>query len=161
MRIHLLDRHDIAQPARYPVGEPAVLPAAGLQPASTSTSASLPRASISAGCRIRTSTASTSTATSTATPTTTRATSSSSIARGTWPRPRSLPGPRAWMTSRRQPERAPPAPAIKASWTTHDPHLDYGPRTSMLPYRFVASYVYQLPFGRGKKFASGHQPGRR
>ncbi|HTW78537.1 MAG TPA: carboxypeptidase-like regulatory domain-containing protein [Terracidiphilus sp.] len=36
----------------------------------------------------------------------------------------------------------------------HDPVLDYGPSDFDTPYRFVTSYVYQLPFGRGKKFAS-------
>jgi hypothetical protein len=37
----------------------------------------------------------------------------------------------------------------------HDPSLDYGPSDFDVDHRFVASYVYQLPFGRGKKFASG------
>lgn len=36
----------------------------------------------------------------------------------------------------------------------HDPQLDYGPSDFNTPYRFVASYVYQLPFGRGKQFAN-------
>jgi hypothetical protein len=36
----------------------------------------------------------------------------------------------------------------------HDPVLDYGPSDFNTPYRFVASYVYQLPFGRGKQFAN-------
>ena len=36
----------------------------------------------------------------------------------------------------------------------HDPALDYGPSDFNTPYRFVASYVYQLPFGRGKQFAN-------
>jgi hypothetical protein len=36
----------------------------------------------------------------------------------------------------------------------HDPALDYGPSDFDTPYRFVASYVYQLPFGRGKQFAN-------
>ncbi len=36
----------------------------------------------------------------------------------------------------------------------HDPVLDYGPSDFNVPYRFVTSYVYQLPFGRGKQFAS-------
>ncbi len=35
----------------------------------------------------------------------------------------------------------------------HDPGLDYGPSDFDTPYRFVASYIYQLPFGRGKQFA--------
>jgi hypothetical protein len=34
-----------------------------------------------------------------------------------------------------------------------DPNLDYGPSDFDVDHRFVASYVYQLPFGRGKKFA--------
>ncbi len=37
----------------------------------------------------------------------------------------------------------------------HDPALDYGPSDFEVNQRFVASYIYQLPFGRGKKFASG------
>jgi len=37
----------------------------------------------------------------------------------------------------------------------HDPNLDYGPSDFNVDHRFVASYVWQLPFGRGKKFASG------
>ncbi len=37
----------------------------------------------------------------------------------------------------------------------HRPNLDYGPSDFDVPYRFVASYVYNLPFGRGKRFASG------
>ncbi|MFZ0303317.1 MAG: TonB-dependent receptor [Terracidiphilus sp.] len=36
----------------------------------------------------------------------------------------------------------------------HDPELDYGPSDFNVPYRFVTSYVYQLPFGRGKQFAN-------
>jgi len=36
----------------------------------------------------------------------------------------------------------------------HRPLLDYGPSDFNVPYRFVNSYVYNLPFGRGKKFAS-------
>ncbi len=37
----------------------------------------------------------------------------------------------------------------------HDPRLDYGPSDFDVDQRFVASYVYQLPFGRGKKFGGG------
>ena len=37
----------------------------------------------------------------------------------------------------------------------HDPSLDYGPSDFDVDHRFVASYVYQLPFGRGKRFAGG------
>ncbi len=37
----------------------------------------------------------------------------------------------------------------------HNPNLDYGPSDFDVDKRFVASYVYQLPFGRGKKFAGG------
>jgi hypothetical protein len=32
------------------------------------------------------------------------------------------------------------------------PYLDYGPSDFNVPNRFVASYVYDVPFGRGKKF---------
>jgi len=35
----------------------------------------------------------------------------------------------------------------------HNPNLDYGPSDFNVNQRFVASYVYQLPVGRGKKFA--------
>ncbi len=35
------------------------------------------------------------------------------------------------------------------------PNLDYGPSDFNVPYRFVASYVYNLPIGRGKKIAGG------
>jgi hypothetical protein len=34
----------------------------------------------------------------------------------------------------------------------HDPNLDYGPSDFDVDHRFVASYIYQLPFGRGQKF---------
>ena len=40
----------------------------------------------------------------------------------------------------------------------HNPQLDYGPSDFDVDHRFVASYVYQLPFGRGKKFAGRCQP---
>jgi Carboxypeptidase regulatory-like domain len=33
----------------------------------------------------------------------------------------------------------------------HDPALDYGPSDFNVTQRFVASYIYQLPIGRGKK----------
>lgn len=36
----------------------------------------------------------------------------------------------------------------------HAPQLDYGPSDFNVPLRFVSSYVYQLPFGRGKRFAN-------
>ena len=36
----------------------------------------------------------------------------------------------------------------------HNPELDYGLSDFDVDQRFVASYVYQLPFGRGKKIAS-------
>lgn len=36
----------------------------------------------------------------------------------------------------------------------HDPRLDYGPSDFDVPQRFVASYVYQLPVGRGRRFGS-------
>lgn len=37
----------------------------------------------------------------------------------------------------------------------HHPQLDYGLSDFDVNQRFVSSYVYQLPFGRGKKLASG------
>jgi hypothetical protein len=37
----------------------------------------------------------------------------------------------------------------------HNPQLDYGPSDFDVDQRFVATYVYDLPFGRGKKFANG------
>lgn len=37
----------------------------------------------------------------------------------------------------------------------HDPALDYGPSDFDVPQRFVSSYIYQLPFGRGKRLLSG------
>jgi hypothetical protein len=36
----------------------------------------------------------------------------------------------------------------------HNPQLDYGPSDFDVNQRFVASYVYQLPFGRGAKMAN-------
>jgi hypothetical protein len=33
----------------------------------------------------------------------------------------------------------------------HDPQLDYGPSDFNVDHRFVASYVYELPIGRGKR----------
>jgi len=37
----------------------------------------------------------------------------------------------------------------------HHPSLDYGPSDFDVDHRFVASFVYQLPVGRGKKLAGG------
>lgn len=37
----------------------------------------------------------------------------------------------------------------------HNPDLDYGPSDFSVGHRFVASYVYQLPIGRGKKVLGG------
>jgi len=37
----------------------------------------------------------------------------------------------------------------------HHPELDYGLSDFDVDQRFVASYIYELPFGRGKKIASG------
>lgn len=37
----------------------------------------------------------------------------------------------------------------------HHPELDYGPSDFDVDHRFVASYVYDLPIGRGKKIAGG------
>ncbi len=36
----------------------------------------------------------------------------------------------------------------------HNPQLDYGPSDFDVDQRFVSSYVYDLPFGRGKKFGA-------
>lgn len=36
----------------------------------------------------------------------------------------------------------------------HDPKLDYGPSDFDVPQRFVASYVYSLPFGRGQRYGA-------
>lgn len=36
----------------------------------------------------------------------------------------------------------------------NNPHLDFGPSDFDVPHRFVASAVYQLPFGRGRKYGS-------
>jgi hypothetical protein len=36
----------------------------------------------------------------------------------------------------------------------HNPNLDYGPSDFNVNQRFVSSYVWQLPFGRGKKYAN-------
>ena len=37
----------------------------------------------------------------------------------------------------------------------HNPGLDYGPSDFDVPQRFVASYVYNLPIGRGRKYLGG------
>jgi len=37
----------------------------------------------------------------------------------------------------------------------HDPNRDYGPSDFNVDHRFVASYIYQLPIGRGKKYLNG------
>jgi hypothetical protein len=37
----------------------------------------------------------------------------------------------------------------------HNPSLDYGPSDFNVDHRFVSSFVYQLPIGRGKKVAGG------
>ena len=37
----------------------------------------------------------------------------------------------------------------------HHPELDYGPSDFDVDHRFVNSFVYSLPFGRGKKFGGG------
>lgn len=36
----------------------------------------------------------------------------------------------------------------------HDPKLDYGLSDFDVPQRFVASYIYQLPFGRGQRYGA-------
>ena len=65
------------------------------------------------------------------------------------------PGPRAWTTSRQQPAWAPPVSGYQGFENNHDPNLDYGPSDFDVDHRFVASYIYQLPFGRGKRFGGG------
>lgn len=45
--------------------------------------------------------------------------------------------------------------AFAGHMNEHDPRLDYGPSDFDVPQRFVASYVYQLPIGRGRHFGSG------
>jgi hypothetical protein len=37
----------------------------------------------------------------------------------------------------------------------HEPQLEYGPVAPDIRHRFTASYLYQLPVGRGRTFASG------
>ncbi len=37
----------------------------------------------------------------------------------------------------------------------HDPSLDYGPSDFDVDHRFVSSFVYQLPIGKGKKLLGG------
>lgn len=37
----------------------------------------------------------------------------------------------------------------------HDPNRDYGPSDFSVKHRFVASYVYQLPIGSGKRLLGG------
>jgi hypothetical protein len=41
----------------------------------------------------------------------------------------------------------------QGTMNNHDPSLDYGPSDFDVDHRFVASYIYDLPFGRGKKYA--------
>ena len=45
--------------------------------------------------------------------------------------------------------------AFAGHMNEHDPSLDYGLSDFDVSQRFVTSFVYQLPFGRGKKFGSG------
>ena len=40
------------------------------------------------------------------------------------------------------------------------PKLDYGRSDFNVPLRFVSSYIYDLPFGRGKKFAKRQSTGQ-
>ena len=41
---------------------------------------------------------------------------------------------------------------FQGTMDNHNPSLDYGPSDFSVNHRFVSSYVYQLPIGRGKKF---------
>ena len=82
----------------------------------------------------------------------------SSIAAASSPSPASIPGPRALTTS-----PPPPAPARKrrdgmASSTTTTLELDYGRSDFNVGQRFVTSFVYDLPVGRGKQFANQVNP---
>jgi hypothetical protein len=43
----------------------------------------------------------------------------------------------------------------QGTMNNHNPSLDYGPSDFNVDHRFVASYVYQLPIGRGKKVLGG------
>ena len=44
---------------------------------------------------------------------------------------------------------------FQGTMDNHHPELDYGPSDFDVDHRFVASYVYQLPIGRGKKVLGG------
>jgi Carboxypeptidase regulatory-like domain len=44
---------------------------------------------------------------------------------------------------------------FQGTMDNHHPELDYGPSDFNVDHRFVASYVYQLPIGRGKKVLGG------
>jgi hypothetical protein len=43
---------------------------------------------------------------------------------------------------------------FQGTMDNHHPELDYGPSDFDVDQRFVASYVYDLPFGRGQKFGN-------
>ena len=43
----------------------------------------------------------------------------------------------------------------QGTMNNHDPSLDYGPSDFDVDHRFVSSFVYQLPIGRGKKVLGG------
>ena len=63
-------------------------------------------------------------------------------------------GRRAPTSNRRPPGSARAAStAGRASWTTHDPERDYGLSDFDVDHRLVGSFVYNLPFGNGEKFA--------
>jgi hypothetical protein len=51
-------------------------------------------------------------------------------------------------------ENGPSAGGYGGFTNNHDGHFDYGPSDFDVDHRFVASYVYNLPFGRGKHFLS-------
>ena len=41
---------------------------------------------------------------------------------------------------------------------SHDPNLDYSVSSYDVPQRFISSFIYALPFGRGQRFLGGAGP---
>ena len=150
---HLLNRRDIAQ--ALPI------PSASLAFCQTQDSGGnyinitkLRHARFQAVCPIRISTGFTSTATSMATPFTTQANVKFEH------RAADLAVTSVFTWSKSLDDKSATAGAgatgtgYQGFMNNHDPGLDYGPSDFNVPYRFVSSYVYQLPFGRGKHFAN-------